>query len=175
MPPAMIPAIALGVSIAGSVIGGGMSIISGLNQSAAAKAAAKYQAGVNQYNQTMAEYNAQMVEEATRNRVDQQRRKGLALLGSQVAGYGKAGVDLTGTPLVVMGDTAEQIQMDLSNIERSGQLEAWKLRNKVSAPVIDNSSQYATAGILGGGSSILTGVGSSLLTYAGGVPKFGGK
>lgn len=172
------------VSTATAIIGAGVSaygmVAQGQQQSAAAKSQSRYAAGMFEYNKSaeaynkqMGEYNAEAIEKATQDKINQQRARGLALLSSQRAGYGAAGVTLEGTPLAVMDATADEFDKDISNIKWSGDMEAWKIRSRVSPPVADVSGMYTSSmsgAYIGAGSTLLTGIGSSLLAY-GKIPK----
>jgi hypothetical protein len=173
-------------SLAVAVVGTAVSAYGQIQQAAAQRTAAREQneyasrlAAYNQeakkYNETMREYSARISEQATKVKMEQQRRRGLALLSTQRAEYGASGIGLEGTPLLVMERTADEIDKDIRNMKWSGEVEAWKIRSQLEPPVTNTGGLYkeGSSGWLEAGSTILTGVGSSLLAY-GKVPSLGG-
>jgi hypothetical protein len=139
--PVTLGIVALGVSLMGT----GMSAF-GQYQQGQAQAAAS-------------EYNAAATEEKGKYEESQARDRLRRLLGTQRALYAKAGVDITsGSPLLVMADTAAQGEQEALNIRRGYQTEAG----------IDRfyGKQYKKAGMIGAGSTFLSGLGKAGTEYA---------
>lgn len=108
-----------------------VSAVGAVAQGAAASAAASSQAAAAEYNRQVAERN-QVI--ANQNRVlalraaDQdaadQRRENRRMLSSIRATYGASGLDMAGSPLDVLGDTAMEGEVDAQRIEYAGRVEA---------------------------------------------------
>jgi len=138
---AAMPLIMLGVGMAGTAL----------------SAFGQYQQG--QAQAAASEYNAEAAEQKGKYEESQARLRLRHLLGTQRALYGKAGVDITsGSPLLVMADTAAKGEMEALNIRRGYQTEAGLDRFY--------GKQYKRAGLIGGASSFLTGLGQAGTEYA---------
>lgn len=84
---------------------------------------AQYQRG--QMEKQAYEYNAQVAEEESRQQQTTSERKYAELMGRQRSLYGKAGVDITtGSPLLVLADTAMQERLEAQRIQAAGKSEA---------------------------------------------------
>ncbi len=138
---AAIPLVMMGVAMAGTALSAYGQYRQGQAQAAAS------------------EYNAAATEEKGKYEETQARDRLRHLLGTQRALYAKAGVDITsGSPLLVMADTASKGEQEALNIRRGYQTEAG----------IDRfyAKQYKRAGMIGGGSTFLTGLGTAGTQYA---------
>lgn len=89
---------------AGSIIGGGFAA----NETARA-------------NSRLAKSDAARAREIARLNEIQFRKKGEALLSTQTALFGKAGVTFEGSPLEVMNTSAEEIELEALNIRMGGE------------------------------------------------------
>lgn len=136
--PVTIALVATAVSSAGQ-------LYSGYQQSKAAS----YNAKVQEQAAVAAEQKAEYDETAHRQRVQ-------SILSSQRALYGKSGVELTGSPLLVLEDTAKQGEMDALAIRYGGDVEAAQQRSGAALSKMQSSSAL-TSGVLGAGSSLLSG------------------
>ncbi|OGP65584.1 MAG: hypothetical protein A3K22_03505 [Deltaproteobacteria bacterium RBG_16_42_7] len=102
---------------------------------------------------------AEYEEGAHRNRIRQ-------ILSRQKALYGKSGVQMEGSPLLVMEDTAAQGEMDALAIRYGGDVAAARTRSEANLMRM----QGRTAGRLGtikAGTTLLQGAGQSYRTYRG--------
>jgi hypothetical protein len=141
--PATLGLVALGVGIVGT----GLSAYS------------QYQAGAAQ--KEAYDYNAEIVQQKAAYDEAQARDRLRKLMSTQRALYAKAGVDLTsGSPLLVLAQTAAEGEEEALNIRRTGYNEA-QLQKYYG-------SQAKTAGTLGAGSTLLTGLGNLGLAYGAG-------
>lgn len=110
-----------------------------------------------------ADYNAKVADveaENARNKAayeEQAHRENLKrILSSQQALYGKAGVDMSGTPLLVMEETAKQGELDALAIRYGGDVAAARARSEANLYKMKSSSAKST-GYMAAGSSLLTG------------------
>lgn len=131
--------------VASTVFSAGTSIYEGQQ----AKKTADYNAQVAEQNAVAAEQKAAYDETLHRERV----RK---LLSSQKALYGKSGVDLAGSPLLALQETAGQGELDALAIRYGGDVEA--ARNRSAATLARMEGKAArTTGYMRAGSSLLSG------------------
>jgi len=104
-------------------------------------------------------YNAAATEEKGKYEESQARERLKHLLGTQRALYGKAGVDITsGSPLLMMLETTREGEVEALNIRRGYQTEAGIQRYY--------GKQAREAGMIGAGSTFLTGLGQAGTEYA---------
>lgn len=107
------------------------------------------------YNARLAENNAMAARTAAAAEAERERVRALRLTGTQRAGYGKAGVQLSGSALDVIGDTAAQSELDALTILYGGE-------SRARAAEADAAGQRFMGSAARGGA--LTQAGSSLLT-----------
>lgn len=86
------------------------------------------------------------------------RRRNRRVLAAQRAGFAASGVSGDGTPLLVGGDTAEEIELQAQRILVSGLADATGLAFESRAEK-RRASGAATRGFLSAGSTLLTGFG----------------
>lgn len=149
--------------LAGLVGGGGSAVTSGLQLAGAGLSAVgtiasaqaqsqgmKAQAAFNERQATMEQQRAAY--EAQRERENAQR-----LMARQRAGYLSSGLALEGTPTAVIADTAAETAMDIAAIQYGGQVRSGNYRAQAG---IDraNARSASTAGFIGAGSSLLSGI-----------------
>ncbi len=164
------------IAIAGSVIGAVGTIISAVGQSQAAD----YNAKVARQNATYAEQSAQQQRQIAAENERRQRLRTTKLLGAQKAGYAKAGVTMEGSPLEVMAETASQGELDALNIRYGGEVGAYNARVQGSryrsqAGFYDfESSRSLWTGIMGAGTTLLTGTARAGGYMGGGGSSSGG-
>lgn len=136
--------------------------------SAAASAYGQVQQGKNQsawasYNAKMAKRDANIAKQNAEYAATQKRRQTERLLSRQRALYGKAGVTMEGSPLIVAQETAAEGEMDALMIERGYAIEAQRhiaegRLQKIQGAAAKRKSYW--------------GAGTTLLTSAG---KYGGR
>ncbi len=163
------------VMMAGTGISAVSGIVQGGTQAEAARAqgeAYRSQGEASRYNAAVARQQGVAIQQAAAFEEDKQRKKGLQLLGTQQALYGKAGVTMEGTPLEVMSQTAADIEKEILGTRYNYDVQRWRTlseadqydymagRQDYLAKVAKKSAGYAsTAGWLKGGTSLLTGLG----------------
>lgn len=91
------------------------------------------------------------------------------LLSSQRALYGKSGVDMTGSPLLVMEDTAGQGELDALAIRYGGDIAAAKQRSSANLSRMQGKSAQ-TASYFQAGSTLLSGASQAYTTKLKGKP-----
>jgi len=123
--------------------------------------------------QAMSEANAKLAEQQglaslrkgqqESDRIDRQARR---VQGAQRAAYGAAGVDPnSGTPLEMQADTLYQAEQDKSLVRYNAELQKWGFdveaaNYRAQADAYGNKATGAIiGGVLGAGSSLLTGLG----------------
>jgi len=140
-----------------SIAGTAMSVYSQVEQG-------KSQNEWSQYNAAVAERDALAAQQSAEYDAGEKRKETERLLGRQRALYGKAGVTLEGSPLLLMEETASQGELDALMIEREGKLKAGNYQSEAALSRMKGSSAQK-AGYYGAGSSLLTGASSAMTAY----------
>lgn len=135
------------------VAGAAMSAMSAINQGKAAKAAA-------QYNASIEEQNAQVARDQTLLQVRQADREAYLRLGAQRAAAGASGVKEAGSVLDVIADTAAQNEVQRQDIVYEGSL---RQRGYQNAAALDRFSGETAEknSYLQAGADLLTGAGNA--------------
>lgn len=142
-------AVTVGDIMAG--IGAATAVAGAIGQGQAAAKTARYNAAVAE-NEATAARNMAAFEE------NRHRRATARLLSSQRAAFGASGVESgSGTPLAVLGESAEQAELDALAIRRAGTVQEAKLRSQAAADRL-YAGAYSRAGYTGAGTSLLTGL-----------------
>lgn len=142
-----------------------MSAYGAYQQGVDAKAQARQQAAFAEYNAKVAQQNAEAERKAAMEASKQHRRKAQQIMSRNRAILGKSGVAETGSPLLVMEDTANQLAMEEKNIlergyARSNAYKSQSILDTMKAGAYKQQGDTAyKAGLIGAGSSILTGYG----------------
>jgi len=134
-------AIIAGMSLATSAAG---AAYSGIKQSQAAD-----------YNADVAENAALAAKDKAQYDEDKHRATVRQIISSQKALYGKSGVDMTGSPLLTLEDTAGQGELDALAIRHGGDVEAARQRSSAALSRMQGRSALVS-GFIGAGSSLLT-------------------
>lgn len=145
------------VSAVASGIGTGISVMGQIEQGRSQKKWGEYNAQVAERDAETARMNAEY--EAGLKRKESER-----LLGRQRALYGKAGVTLEGSPLLLMAETAAESEMDALMIERGGKLQAQRYRSEATLSKMKGAAAQR-AGYYGAGSTLLTGASQTAYQY----------
>lgn len=101
-----------------------LSIVGGVISAIGAISAANAQARAAEYNAQVAERNRIAILAQADNEAIDKTRENERRLAVVRAAYGKAGIDLAGSPLDVIQDTAIEQQLDVSRIRYEGELKA---------------------------------------------------
>jgi len=149
------------IGMAASVVGTAISAFSSIQAGRQQKAASRYNAKM-QMIQAERERSAKLLEER------RHRQQSTRLLARQRSLYLKAGVALEGTPLEVIGQTAAESEIDAMIIRATGK-GRYLDRLTMAGMLKKMGKEYETAGYLRAGSTLLTGVGQTMIGY-GGIP-----
>lgn len=146
-------AVATGASIAGTAL----SAASAVKQGNAQKSMMDYNARVAERQGQMARQAADLEEARQRNRTDK-------LLSSQRAAVAASGLDLEGSPLLVMEESAAQSELDALLIRHSGSVAEAQANSQAAA---DRMSGRAAKmqGYYSAGASLLSGASSVVRAY----------
>lgn len=150
-------------ALVASVAGTALSVYSQVQQS-------KEQKKWSEYNAAVAERDATAAQQTAEHEAGEKRKETQRLLGRQRALYGKAGVTLEGSPLLMMEETASEGEIDALMIEREGKLLAGRYQSEAALSRMKGSAAQR-AGYYGAGSSLLTGAGSAMSAYGTKVKK----
>lgn len=135
------------------------SVVSAVGQFSAganAKKAGEAEQKAYEYNATIALEKAKYEEQLSRDRYER-------LKGKQRSAYAKSGVDLSsGSPLLVLADTAYQEEEEAQMIRFGGESEA-AMQKYYGGMVATRGKQAQTQADIGGISTFLTGLGRSSL------------
>lgn len=145
--------------LATSLVGAGLSAYGQYRQGEAQQEA--YNA-----NAKVAEENAKAAKESSAWEEQQSRLRLTRLMGTQRTLYAKAGVDLSsGSPLMVLADTAAKGAEEVQAIRYGGDVAATQQLNQARLDRMYGKNAY-NAGMIGAGSTFLTGLGQAGTQYA---------
>ncbi len=147
-----LPEFAAIASLAGAAVGAVSSVAAGQAQANAAA-----------FNAEVAQQQAERERQiAEREAADFRRQQSRVLAASRARRAG-AGVTFQGSPLLVNESTAAEIELSVQNILVGGETRASRLRQQAALERA-NASSARTGGILGAGSTLLTGIGRTDLS-----------
>ncbi len=165
-----------GIAAAGlamAAIGTAVSVSGQMQQASAAKAAANYQAQVAAGNQQIATNNANMAAASGEAQAAISEQKTRATVGAEEAAQGSSGVDIN-SPTATAVRTSQDMtgQLDAQTIRSNAARQAYgyetqstNFENQSSADTAQGNNAM-TAGEVGAGGSLLSGVGNASLNYA---------
>jgi hypothetical protein len=156
------------------LIGGGVGLeaFAVYQSGVAASAEAKAQASISEYNARVAEQQALQTERATQFQQQRQAEEAQRYESTIQANLGTSGaVTDQGTPLMIQAKQQAESELDNLMLGYQGQVEAGRARSQAAGERMQASiykqkagSSY-TAGLIGAGSSLLTGFGKMASTY----------
>lgn len=154
---------AIAASLAAAAVGGYGAYTSGQAAAASAKA-----------NAQLADANAKIAAQDRLNDIEtariaseDKRRENRRIFAANRAALGSSGLELAGSPLDVLTDTSMEMALDERRVEYEGQVRgregAIKILGLGNEAALSRASASAskTAGMLGAGSSLLSGIGSA--------------
>jgi hypothetical protein len=137
------------------------------------RAQAKRESQLAEYNAKIANQEAAEAEKAARFESQQHRRRAAQIIGQQKAAFGKQGTAFEGSPLLVLADTENQLNLENANIYRAGILNKGRYQQQASiygmqAAGARAAGRYAAAGslLMGASNTINTGYNTGLLSKA---------
>lgn len=140
-------------SLVVTAIGAGVSAYGAYQQGQTAKSTAEY-------NAKLQEQQAQNAELENRQNMQRMQLQNERTLASQRVNYAAAGLEIgNGTPLQVQADTAKQLTLNMLDQNRAANSQEQSLYAQAGATQWAGQ-QYATAGMLSAGGSLLQGAGS---------------
>lgn len=148
-------------------VGGGLQAVSMVQQGRAAREAGKTQEAIAARNAALAERQAEAEQQAAAAEAKRQRKEGEELLARQRALFAKGGVEMRGTPLSVVVDTAEELEADRLTILREGAISAAQRRGqadilRMQGKAAKQRGRAAYRGsVLSAGGTILSTVGTA--------------
>ncbi len=142
------------MAMAIGIIGGVISAIGSLQQANAQAASAEYNAKV-------AERNKRAVKNQTESEIEDRQVEHRRQLGSMRASYGASGLQMEGSPLDVLEDTATEQAFDISKIRYQGAMKAEGYSEQAALYKLEAKSAK-TAGWIGAGSALIGGLQSGL-------------
>ena len=149
----------------------GSGVVGAIGQIAAANAqaaASEYNAKVQERNAIVAQQNLENADDATQAELDNKRREQRRTMAAIRAAYGASGVDIAGSPLDVLADTAIETENDIQTTAQEGrvrkrEMSLQKQGHKEQA-VLDRANAKAsrTAGFLGATGTVAGSAGTAL-------------
>ena len=147
-----------GLEIAAAVLtvaSGAISAAGAMQQGKAAANAANYEA-------QLADRNAKIARNQAEAEQEDQRRENVRQRGAIRAAYGASGIEMAGSPLDVLSDTALEQELDVARIGYRGELKAIGENDRAEMARV-SASNAKQAGAIGAISAI-TKTGASLLS-----------
>jgi hypothetical protein len=145
------------VAVVASVVAAGASAYGAYSSGQAASEAADYNAKV-------ADIQGKSAQDAADLEAEDRRKRGRALLGTQLATAGASGVALEGSPLLMMVDSGVNEELEARRIQYKGYLAALGAGSQAALSRYQGS-QTARAGQIGAGTSLLRGGYSTYQAY----------
>ena len=104
----------------------------------------------------LAERDAENARAAARIRAENYAEEARRRMATMRAGYAASGVTMEGTPLLVMMETAREVEKDIQRIKWGGEAQASAFEGEAGLQRMIGKQAYQT-GIMGAGTSLLTG------------------
>jgi hypothetical protein len=143
------------------LIAGAFSIAQGVTGAISAIMGAQARSAQAQYNAEIAKRNEQLALQSTASQIEDKQREQRRQIGSIRAAYGASGLELAGSPLDVLEDTATEQQYDLAKVEHTGRMKALGYKDQQNQFEAQASNELAAAPIAALGS--IFSAGSSLM------------
>jgi len=143
----------------------GVAAVSALASAGGTAIGAEQQRKASSYNADVAEQDALAAKDKAEADEQAHRENVRRILASQRALYGASGVDMAGTPLLVMESTAEQGELDALTIRYGGDVAAAKERSAANLYKMQGRNAM-TSGAINAGTTLLAGAGNVAGIYA---------
>lgn len=144
------------------IVAGLATVASGAISAAGAMSAGQAQANASVYEAQVAQRNAKIARNQAETDQEDQRRENRRQMGAMRAAYGASGLELAGSPLDVLADTAIEQELDVARIGYRGELRAIGEKDKADA-ALAAASNAKKAGQIGALTSVVK-TGASLLS-----------
>lgn len=122
-----------------SVVSGVVGAIGAMQSASAQAQAAEYNAAVQRRNAVIAEQNRKQDVQTAEIDADEKRRDNRRTLSTMRAAYGSSGLELAGSPLDVLQDSATELELGAQRISYEG-----RVRSRDSAVQILGLNEQAT-------------------------------
>ena len=132
-----------------------LSVKSGIVSAKGSIDAGEGQAKAYEFNAQVAEQNAIQAQLISAQQERQSRINSRRQLGEMRTGYGASGVNMEGSPMAVLAESAAAAEMDALNIKYGGESKAMNFRNEASLNRYA-AGQARSAGYMGAASSLLS-------------------
>ena len=109
-----------------TAIGGAFNVVGNLVAGAAEARAADFNAQVQERNAGIAEQNRQNTVRQSEIDAEEKRREGSRLRAAMRAAYGSSGLEMSGSPLDVLEDTAIEQELDVQRVEHEGRVRSFE-------------------------------------------------
>lgn len=161
-----------GIAAAASALSGVIGAIGAVQSANAQAAAAEYNAKIANRNEQIADQNRKQALETSRIEADDKRRDNRRVLAAMRAAYGSSGLEMAGSPLDVLEDTALEQELDVSRIQyegrvraREGAIQMLGLREEATLSRME-AKNAKTAGYIGAAGALTSGIGRSISRVA---------
>mgnify|MGYP000874971371 CR=1 FL=1 len=151
-----------------SLASGAIGAVGAIQSANASAAAAEYNARVQERNMIIADQNRKQSIDTAEIAAGDKRRENRRVLASMRAAYGTSGLDMAGSPLDVLEDTALEQELDASRISyegrvrgREGAIQMLGLQEGANLSRMEGDAAK-TAGYIGAAGSLVGGIGKSL-------------
>lgn len=144
------------------------TVVGSVMQSGQQQAAAQAQANASYYNAAVAQQNANAAMQAAHANKQQQDRENRARLETVRSKYLSSGIELEGTPLMVLWEETSQMALESDKILQQGKVQAANYNNQANLDryqgdvALSAGEQQASGTLLGGIFSGVSGVGRAL-------------
>jgi hypothetical protein len=147
-------------AIVGAVVGIGTSIAGSQKAASASRKAGRAQAEASRLNSELFLETAEFNKMAGKRKFAKFERESQIFMGNQVSRFAKAGVDMTGSPLMQQVMTQERVNMQLEDIRQETEFNVRiaNLRARGATAQADNAIK---AGKINSSTALLTGTGSA--------------
>lgn len=137
--------LAQGLAKAGPLISAGLQIAGGITQARGQQQAYEGTADTKNYNQAVLEQQAGAIERAGAQEKETALRRKRAQLSAMQASVGARGLQLSGSPLLLMAESAAELELDVQNQEYNSLVEANQARSQAAIYGIE-AENYRKAG-----------------------------
>lgn len=161
-----------GLAAAASAVSGVIGALGAIQAANAQAAAAEYNAKIQERNAIIADQNRKQAVETSEIAATDKRRDNRRVLAAMRAAYGTSGLDLAGSPLDVLEDTAVEQELDVQRIRyegrarsREGAIQMLGLREDATLSRMEGKAAK-TAGYIGAAGQLVGGIGTALTRMA---------
>lgn len=161
-----------GLAAVASAVSGVIGAFGAIQSANAQAAAAEYNAKISERNAAIADQNRKQAIETSEIAASDKRRENRRVLASMRAAYGTSGLELAGSPLDVLEDTAVEQELDTQRVKYEGRLRAREgaiqmlgLREDATLSRMEGKAAK-TAGYIGAAGQLVGGIGTALTRMA---------